>query len=69
MMKCNLKDRFIQVSFKEFCSGCPDLAELIRKDMPDLYHDLLTDDNYVVRISEDGQVEFGYSTDDWYIGC
>lgn len=29
--------------------------------------DILSDDNYIVRVSSRGHVEVGYRTDDWHI--
>lgn len=55
---------YIQMSAKKAFSLFPALfTELPRY----IVMELLTDDDYIVRIDKNGYFEFGYSSDNWHI--
>lgn len=63
-MKSRIKKEFIEMPFQVFIENCPKAIELFP---PEVRSMLMSDDNYIVRLSEDGTLELGYKSDKWLI--
>lgn len=61
-MKVKCKNRYIEMSFKDFIKEYPDALYLFPAEM---HNSLMTDSEYIVRLSEDGKLEVGYASDNW----
>lgn len=63
-MKSRIKKEYIEMPFQVFIENCPDVINLFP---PELRHMLMSDPEYLVRLSEDGTMEIGYKSDKWSI--
>ena len=60
----NKNREFIELPFVAFIKECPDALELFP---PEIRHTLMSDPDYLVRVSDDGYLEIGYKSDKWAI--
>lgn len=63
-MKSRIKKEYIEMPFQVFIENCPDAINLFP---PEVRSMLMSDSEYLVRLSEDGTLEVGYKSDKWSI--
>lgn len=54
--------KFVQMSLKDAAKRYPAVKHLVCSGAIDI-----NDENYIVRVSADGEIEIGYITDEWII--
>ena len=63
-MKSKVKKEYIEMPFQVFIKECPEAIELFPSEFRSM---LLSDNDYIVRLSDDGSLEVGYKSDNWSI--
>ena len=59
---------YIQLSFRDLLVFYPQVGSRLRRDLGPLFNTFLCDPSYLVRLSNDGRVEIGYTEDAWVVG-